>query len=104
MVASSKQDRWEVFKTMGTHAKCEEIFYVRAVNLQTEKSGYLFNIKQTLYPKYIICLHNSQQLTCLNKNLRFFIYTKIISEETFGLLWQKVHYFSWLQKSEILSL
>jgi len=37
MVTSSKQDRWEIFKTMRTHAKCEEIFFVRAVNLKTEK-------------------------------------------------------------------
>jgi len=37
MVASSKQDRWEIFKTIGTYAKCEEISCVRAVNLKTEK-------------------------------------------------------------------
>jgi len=46
MVASSKQDRWEISKTMRTHAKCEEIFCARAVNLKTEKKGgNLFNIK-----------------------------------------------------------
>jgi len=42
MVASSKQDRWEIFKTMRIQAKCEEISSVRDVNLKTEKKWSFF--------------------------------------------------------------